>query len=300
LNTKLAIIGVGKWGSNIVRTISESPSSELIAAVTSRSRSGLADIAPFEGAVFQNYKDLDKLKAELDGVIVATPPAGREQIIDHFLESGIPVFSEKPLSLHFHESKRLIEKARRCGVPLVEDFTHLYSWAYIFLCQQISRTGRIEIESIGGSIGPYRNYSPVYDYGPHDLSMTLQVFKCMPQSLTVHAFDRISENQFSTHVELDFGNRGMASLKFGNTFTEKQRVFSCRIDGEEWIYDDVATEKLFRNGRPYQIEAVYQEYSTLQLALACFAGQHSVYSCNENLWLSESVAALIEDIAGRI
>ena len=133
----------------------------------------MAEIAPFGGSIFEDYRDLNSLESELDGVIIATPPAGREQIIDYFLELGVPVFSEKPLTLHFHETQRLLEKSRRCGVPLVQDFLHLYSWAYVYIYKQLSSASHIEIESIGGNTGPYRNYSPLYDYGPHDLSMTL-------------------------------------------------------------------------------------------------------------------------------
>ena len=126
MKARLAIIGVGKWGKSIVRTVSESESLQLIAAVTSKSRVELQEIAPFDGVVYQDYEELTQLKSRLDGVVVATPAAVREPIVDYFLDSGVPVFAEKPLSLNASETNRLIEKSRRTGVRLVKDFIHLY------------------------------------------------------------------------------------------------------------------------------------------------------------------------------
>ncbi len=296
MNKGFAIVGVGDWGSKIVRTISGSASLSLIAAVTSKSDREIQEIAPFDGVIYRDYKDLGDLKGKLDGVIVATPPKEREAIIDYFLDRSMPVFAEKPMTLDASETLRLVGKARRSGTPLVEDFIHLYAWPYITIREQLSATGRIEIESTGGNSGPFRNYSPVFDYGPHDLSMTLQVFRCKPRTLAVEVLDHVSENRFSTGVKLDFGSRGKASLKFGNTFTGKQRVFKCRVNDNEWRYDDSAKDKLEKNGHPYRPDGSFQDYSALELALQCFAGNFSLYSGDECLWLSESVAELTADI----
>lgn len=296
MNKRLAIVGAGEWGSKIVRTISGSASLSLVAAITSKSYSELQAIAPFDGVVHRNYQALGGLKGELDGVIVATPPAGREQIIDFFLDAGIPVFSEKPLTLSARETVRLVAKARRSGTPLVEDFTHIYAWPYIAISEHLSQASRVEIESVGRNTGPFRDYSPIRDYGPHDLSMTLQAFRCTPRILSVDVFDRVSEYRFSIRTELDFGSRGTATLKFGNTSAKKQRVFKCRVNGDEWEYDDTATDKLVRNGCPHRAAGDFQDYSPLELALQCFAGNRSLYSNEESLWLIESVARVTDEI----
>ena len=130
--------------------------------------------------------------------------------------------------------------------------------------------------------------------------MVLQIFKCKPTLRAVKVFDQMSEHSFSTKVELDFGDRGTALLNFGNTFAGKQRVFACRTDSDVWRYDDTARERLEKNGSPYHADGVYQDYSALKLALLCFVGRYSLYSDDEQLWLSESVASLSEDIVKRI
>lgn len=296
MTKKLAIVGVGDWGSKIVRTVSSSEDLDLVAAVTSKSVAAMRQIAPFGGTVHEDYRELHEHSGRLDGVIVATPPSGRERIVDYFLDLDVPVFAEKPMTQDARETRKLIQKSQRSGTPLVEDFIHLYSWPYIAIRQELSSASRIEIESAGGNCGPIRDYSPVLDYGPHDLSMTLQIFGCRPSVTAVDVLDRRSDYEFSTRVELDFADRGGASLEFGNTFTEKRRYFRCRANGDEWVYDDIATHKLSRNGRVYTRSMDFQDFSPLELALRCFTGNYALYSRDECLWLSESVAELTAEI----
>ena len=295
-----AIIGAGKWGANIVKTISASESMRLVAAITSKSRSEIEEIAPFDGVIFRDHEQIKNLKRKIDGVIIATPPKGREHIVEYFLNSGIPVFSEKPLTLDARQTIRLVDKARCSGVPLVEDFIHLYSWPYINLRKSISDRVPIEVESFGGNTGPYRDYSPIFDWGPHELSMALQLFGCTPQVDSVEAFDKESDYRFSCTVKLNFGKRGKATLTFGNTFQSKQRSFRCQSDGREWMYDDTASQKLLVDGSPYTGDEATEGTSALLMALECFAGTHSLYSREECYWLSESVASLTEEIASRV
>ena len=300
LRNRLAIIGVGKWGSKIAKTVSASRSLEWAAAVSSKHVGELEAIAPFDGILVRDFRQLSDHADQLDGVVIATPPQGRDKIIDYFLDLGIPVFSEKPMSIELHHTKRLVEKARHCGVDLVEDFVHLFSWAYLEIRDRVDPANPLEIESCGGGIGPYRDYSPLYDYGPHDLAMTLQFFRCQPETIDVRPFDQVSANRFSVKVELGFGQLGSALLKFGNSFQEKQRIFTCRNGETEWCYDDSSDEKLFHNGEAVNPGGPLMKYSTIELALQCFTGNIPVYSAQDMLDLSVNVAELLDRINRRL
>jgi len=98
---------------------------------------------------------------------------------------------------------------------------------------------------------------------------------------------------------LEFRGRGTACLTFGNTINDKQGIFRCEVNADEWNFDDTAVDKLTKNGNPYRPDGLYQNYSALELALQCFAGNHSLYSREESLWLSESVAELVAEIPDR-
>lgn len=297
---KLAIIGAGAWGAKIIRTVSASPVMDLVAAVTSKSAHDIREIAPFDGTVHADYRSLGEQAGRLDGVIVATPPEGRETIVEFFLDLNIPVFAEKPLTLDASATHRLTERSRRTGTPLVEDFIHLYAWPYIAIRRHVASAKRIDIDSAGGNDGPCRNYSPVFDYGPHDLSMVLQIFRCRPRMVAAELVRRRSDSAFSTRVALDFGERGSAMLEIGNTFADKTRTFTCRAGGDEWLYDDRAADKLSRNDRAYTEPAEFQAASPLDLAVQCFIGNHSPYSADDHLWLIETVADVTAEITSQL
>ena len=121
--------------------------------------------------------------SEIDGAIVATPLGVRPAVVEKLLSQGVPVLAEKPLSLKADASIKLVRLAQSLRVPLIEDYIHLYSWPYLMLNEQLVGSWPISIVSSGGDWGPFRDYSPLMDYAPHDLAMVLQVFDCLPTNI---------------------------------------------------------------------------------------------------------------------
>lgn len=298
MQKKLALVGCGAWGAKIARTIETSKSLALQAVATSKTQGELQQNLPgFRGKVLRDYRDLGELVTAVDGVVIATPPHGRERIIDFFLEQAVPVLTEKPMTLSAGATAALVAKARSANVLLVENFVHVYSWAYQAIRQRISASRPLEVESIGMNSGPFRDYSPIHDYGPHDLSLTLQIFGGEPKAFEVQTFLHHGERRFCTRVQMDFGLRGKASLVFGNTSPVKVRSLVCRAGGETWQYDDTRPEKLFLNDKPHRDTRNPSSLSPIELSLLNFTGIEQIYSAEESLWLSETVGALTEEIA---
>jgi len=294
---RLAVIGVGPWGTNIVRTILASPHMDLVAIASAKRREEIARIGPFSGPLLADYRELAGLRDGIDGIVLATPPEHRPEQIDFFLDLGVPVFAEKPLTLRANETSRLLAKARVLGVPLVEDLVHVYSWPYRSICSQVG-SGRVDIESCGGNDGPVRTYSPLFDYGPHDMAMSLRIFRCRPQRIAAGVFNVKSVRQFCVSVELDFGPAGTATMSFGNAFDSKRRWFRLRDAKNDWVADDLQASKLRRNGVPLSPEK--HESTPLAAALESFAGHRVVLTAAESARLSDNVAGVLDDIESQI
>ena len=107
---KVAVVGVGYWGMNLVRVFRELG---VLAAV--------CDFSPVRlKAIAEAYPDirLDSLEAILkdpsvDGIVIATPAETHYEIACKALLAGKDVFCEKPITLHCKDAEDLIALAAR-------------------------------------------------------------------------------------------------------------------------------------------------------------------------------------------
>ncbi len=289
---RLALIGVGKWGANYLRTIVGSNQDKLTLIVSTKSREQLDAIAVSGAKIQPDISSLDQFSDKLDGAIVATPPDVRPLIIESLTRLGIPVLAEKPLSLDADTSITLFEQAQQLDVPLVEGYIHLYSWPYLRLLEQLGSGWPCFIESAGCGWGPFRDYSPLEDYGPHDLAMALGIFNRMPEKISLSINDVESSLAFSSDIALDFGDRGQAAITVSNVSSDKVRRFSVRQNSKTWVYDDCIPDKLVCNGVPQS--SPLQETSAMQLMLDSFCERKQQYDLDRLGWLSKSVAQILQ------
>lgn len=291
----LALVGVGQWGRNFLRTITTTGRDKLIWIVSSKTLDELRAIAPVEAKLASSVDQFTAQNPEIDGVIVATPPQGRFAIVKQLLSSGFPVLAEKPLTLNLAETTELVSLARDGDLPLVEDFIHLYSWPYLTIMQEMDDDSwPVQITSEGCGHGPFRDYSVVMDYAPHDLAMALQVFGCEPQSMRIELVDFRDPLSYTARITLDFGDRGEARITASNIHAEKTRKLTLVQSGQCWVYDDRAKEKLVLNDGV--VESRYSGMSPLELLLEQFSGRQRFYGQARLYWLSESVARLLEQL----
>ncbi|GAB1817025.1 Gfo/Idh/MocA family oxidoreductase [Herbidospora sp. RD11066] len=67
------------------------------------------------------------LKDGADAAFVHTATAAHPAIVTELLEAGVPVFVDKPLAYRLEDSERLVELARKRGVPLMVGFNRRYA-----------------------------------------------------------------------------------------------------------------------------------------------------------------------------
>ena len=93
---RFGLIGAGGIAQAYAQAFNESKCCELVAIADVRpeAASALAEIVG--GKAYNDYKQLTE--TELDAVIVATPPSTHPEIACFFMERGLPVLCEKPLT----------------------------------------------------------------------------------------------------------------------------------------------------------------------------------------------------------
>lgn len=257
MTLRLGLIGAGPWGRRYIETLRDFPGA-VLTRVASRNHA----TAAFVGPACKVTPDWRRLigASDLDGLIIASPPAFHAEHAGFAIASGMPVLIEKPLTLDLHSSLCLLEAAQLRGTVVLVDHLYLFHPAYEELKRRVLLLGgRMSIRSIGGNRGPVRpSVPPLWDYGPHDLSMCLDLAGRMPSSIK-GARRRSGEGEI-IDLHLAFPGGTEAHLTFGNGFEAKARNLTVLRGGVELRFNDLGEVMLVesasgRPGVPVAVEA---------------------------------------------
>jgi predicted dehydrogenase len=111
---RIAVIGLGWWGKQIVTCLAESPRFKVVAGGDIDSKMA----APFAAArkfdFTDDYQTLLK-RADVDAVAVVTPHALHEEMAIAAFAAGKQVFCEKPLALTTASAERILGACAKAG-----------------------------------------------------------------------------------------------------------------------------------------------------------------------------------------
>lgn len=241
--TRVGIAGLGRWGLNYVPAIRRAGGSVVKAWRVKDSLRGTPEMSGIE-----EVPDVGSLLEGVDAVVVATPPDGRSDVVRAAASRGLPMMVEKPLALGLGETSALLGLAYRSRAPFLVNHQHLFSSAYEALRSEVlgrSMAG-LFVETSGQGFGPFRPYSSLWDYGPHDASM---LFGLGLELLSCSATASKSPSGGTTFLVEARYTRGRSSFSsIGNGGKVKERLFRVTCKSFDAVYDDTSSSKLHVRG----------------------------------------------------
>jgi len=174
---RVAVIGAGYWGPNLVRNFSEAPGGEAV-AVADLSEERLAAIRKRFPAV-RTTRDHRELFADkdVDAVCIVTPISTHRALAEEALASGKHVFVEKPLAGTVADAEAIVRAAERAGRTLMVGHTFVYNPAVTTVRGLLERgeLGKVQyIDSQRVNLGLHQfDFNVLWDLGPHDVSISL-------------------------------------------------------------------------------------------------------------------------------
>jgi predicted dehydrogenase len=115
---KIAVVGLGWWGKQIISCLQKSPRFEVLYGVDPTPP---PDVETFRSShPFTLEKDLDNALADhrVEGVVLATPHALHEEQSLRVIAAGKNLFCEKPLTMTAAGAEKIVETCRRAGKVL--------------------------------------------------------------------------------------------------------------------------------------------------------------------------------------
>lgn len=239
---KVAVVGAGNWGKNLVKTFYELGS---LAAVVDEDEGRLSKICKdYKGVcALSNFNDLWKL--DNTAVAVATPAPTHYEIAKAALAMGKDVFVEKPFTLNVKEAEELVGLAKTLGCILMVGHLLLYQPAIrrikdcitnntlghlYFLHQERLNLGRAR-----------RAENALWSLGVHDVAVFLDLVGTEPNEIEVvgqSVLQKDIEDDVYLHLTFQGGKR--AHLHASWLWPEKRRRLTAVFERGMLVYDEIS------------------------------------------------------------
>src|SRR5260221_6491914 len=179
---RVAVVGCGYWGSKHARVLHAADGVDQVVLVDSREDRVLNLGRSYKTAPW--YRDLQQALAQVDAVVVATPPTTHVAVALQAIEAGKHVLVEKPLAPTSEGARRLERAAAAAGVVLMVGHTFEYNPAVRKL-RELIQSGELGevyyIDSARLNLGLYQNdVNVILDLAPHDISIINHVLGRKP------------------------------------------------------------------------------------------------------------------------
>ena len=226
---KVAVIGSGYWGKNLVRNYYQLGA---LGVICDKSQSILARFREEYPGV-DTCASLNEVVSRKDilGVVIATPAETHFALAREALLAGKNVYVEKPLVTDQAEAEELIALAEKNGLSLMVGHLLQYHPAFVRLKELAAggELGRINyIYSHRLNLGKIRREENIlWSFAPHDISMILTLAREMPESVLAtggnYLHNRISDVT-TTHLEFASGLRAHIFVSWLHPFKVQQLV----------------------------------------------------------------------------
>jgi predicted dehydrogenase len=269
---KVAVIGCGYWGPNLVRNFVQSNKvQELICCdLDSKRLARMKSLYP-SVTVLTDYKELLGLQ-DLDAVAIATPVKTHYPIAREFLSQGKHVFIEKPFTHSYETALELVKLAEEKKSVLMVGHTFEYT-AAVNKIRDIVESGELGkilyISCIRVNLGLFQpDINVVWDLAPHDISVIQYILGEAPVSVNCQG-----QAHFKPGIEdvatttLNFRNGVIAFIH--NSWLDPNKIRKTTIVGTKkmLLYDDIENqEKIKIYDKGVDVPPYYDTFAEFQLA----------------------------------
>jgi predicted dehydrogenase len=257
---RVGLIGLGYWGPNYARVVSELPDASLVAACDATADATELVRVRHPGTR-TTTEPADVFAAEdVDAVIVATPTSTHFELSLAALEAGKHVLCEKPLASTVAECDELIAAADGAGRTLFVGHTFIYNPAVRRLRALVEsgEIGRVlYCHAARTGLGPIRqDVNALWDLAPHDLAILFYVFGHEPvaAAATGQAFLHPGVEDV-VFLQLRFDDGAIAGVHLSWLDPYKVRRVTVVGDRRMVVFDDVASDeklRIFDRGASYE------------------------------------------------
>jgi len=220
VDVRVAVVGVGHLGKHHARLLADLPGARLVAVVDSQIDRAAAAAAPAGARALADYRELFD---EVDAVTVAAPTGSHHEIALPFLQRGISVLVEKPMTRTLAEADELIAAAAASGATLAVGHTERYNPAVAAVMPFVTTPRFIEVHRLGVFPDRSLDIDVVFDLMIHDLDIILALVKAEPTSIEAVGVPVLTDKYDIANARLRFSSGCIANVTASRISKERVR-----------------------------------------------------------------------------
>jgi len=212
-SVRIAVIGVGGWGKNHLRVLSE------LGCLTA-----FCDIDPEKIKRYEEryrvkgYCSVDEMleQERLDAAVICTPTITHYELAKKTLASGLHTFVEKPLTLASKDGEDLLRIAEKQNVILTSGYIERFNPAVTavkeIIAKQLGEPLLLEFHRESKWLGNVRDVGIILDTAVHDIDTARWIFEQEPKSVYARTGRIISPNEDFAAIILGFDEKKTAFI----------------------------------------------------------------------------------------
>ena len=269
---RAAVIGVGYLGQFHAEKFAALKDVELV-GVADADAARARHIAAKHGCAA--HDDPGALAGAVDLVSIAVPTERHHEVALPFLEAGVHVLLEKPITRTLAEADALLAAARGRGALLGVGHLERFNPAFRALAQAFDRPLYIECERLSGFKQRGIDVDVVADLMIHDLDLARALAKSEVGQVSACGFQVMTDAIDIANVRMEFANGCVANLSASRVSQQPVRKLRVFQSGE-YGSADLQTGKLRvvrrnpRGGEVAQDETAFEDRDALRAEIENF------------------------------
>ena len=220
--TSVGVVGVGYLGRFHAQKYAKNPGAQLVGVSDIDAKAGRAVAAELGCEFFGDYRDLAQ---HVDAVSIAASTRAHYELSKFFLERGVNVLVEKPMTETSREAAELNRIAEAGDLRLQVGHIERFNPALLAAREGLDRPSFIECHRLAPFNARGADVSVVLDLMIHDLDVILSLVDAAPVRVSAIGIAALTASVDVANARIEFANGAIANVTASRASTKAERKF---------------------------------------------------------------------------
>ncbi len=216
---RVGVVGVGYLGRFHALIYSRMDNVELV-GVSDSDQQQAEQVASEAGT---DYLSIEQMLGQVDAVSIVVPTTLHLKIARPFLQKGIHMLMEKPISSTVEEGREIVDLAKKSGAILQIGHLERYNAGIMALAEHIEQPRFIDAQRMGGFKARATDVDVISDLMIHDIDIIMSLIDSEITSISASGTAVLTDHLDIANARLEFANGAAANVTASRISKEDSR-----------------------------------------------------------------------------